>query len=571
MAALAVFILVVTLNNLPTPKTNVNTYSGSTMSRENILKPTLEEFTLDKESLVKFKIAAVTGNTDLSVELINKDTGEQLNVSGKNLTFADFKKLQPGNYTFLIKALNKASQKIAYSYKLQILTPKNKTQSESSATPKYQEYQEYQTSGLKYNQIIVFNKNPDSGFNWPYLLYIPNKIKKDEVAKILVLPNNTGKPSDNFEDHFNKAIKDFNFLKPHFDNHIILMPVFPRFRNKMGGDLVYTHALDRDSLTILPEDKLAASIEWSGAIMPGDMFFKPDHFFAVQDNLIYRCVAITHPPETKFTNIDNLKFSVIFEGNIDVSRNFNIIEYYNQISLLFKDIQIDNNQLINSTAENDKCFQITELGYKSDRDFKKLWNSNGSMTKIFEKSDIYRLDLQLVKMIEHAQVILQEEENIGIGKKIDMFGFSASASFTDRFVFLHPDLVDKIAIGGFNGILTLPVDKLGEYKLAYPLGIDDYNEITGYAFDLKKVSNIHRFVFMGSEDTNDAALYRDAYSTEEETKIMNLMGKTPIERIPFFQKMYRESGYKNTVFKIYQGVGHTITGEMISDIQKFFN
>lgn len=439
MAALAVFIIVVTLNDLPAPKTSVNTYSGSTMSNENTLKPTLEKFTLDKESLIKFKIAAVTGNTDLSVEFIDEDTGEhQLNLSGKNLTFATFKKLQPGNYTFLIKASKKATQKIAYSYKLQILTPRIKTQSKSSAAP---EYREYQTSGLKYNQIIVVNKNSDSGFNWPYLLYISDKHKKNEAAKILVLPNNTRKPSDNFEDHFNQAMADFNFLKPYFDNHIILMPVFPRFRDKMGGDLIYTHALDRDSLTISPLDK----------------------------------------------------------------------------------------------------------------------------------TDIYRLDLQLVKMIEHAQVVLQEEENIGIDKKIDMFGFSASASFTDRFVFLHPDLVDKIAIGGFNGILTLPVDNLGEYTLTYPLGIDDYNEITGYAFDLKKVSNIHRFVFMGSEDTNDAALYRDAYSTEEETKIMNLMGKTPIERIPFFQKMYRESGYKNTEFKIYQGVGHTITGEMISDIQRFFN
>lgn len=438
MAALAAFILVATLNALPAPKTSVNTYSGSTMSNENTMKPTLEKFTLDKESLIKFKIAAVTGNTDQSVEFINEDTGEhQLNLSGKNLTFATFKKLQPGNYTFQIKSSKKASQKIAYSYKLQLLTPRIKTQSKSSANL---EYGDYQTSGLKYNQIIVVNKNSDSGFNWPYLLYIPEKIKKDKAAKILVLPNNTLKPSDNFEDHFNKALADFNFLKPHFDDHIILMPVFPRFRDKMGGDLIYTHALDRDAITISPLDK----------------------------------------------------------------------------------------------------------------------------------TDIYRLDLQLVKMIEHAQVILQAEENIDINKQVDMFGFSASASFTDRFVFLHPDLVDKIAIGGFNGILTLPADKLGEYQLAYPLGIDDYNEITGYAFDLKKVSSIHRFVFMGSEDTNDAALYRDAYSTEEETKIMNLMGKTPIERIPFLKKIYREYGYNNTVFKTYQGVGHTITGEMISDIQGFF-
>ena len=95
--------------------------------------------------------------------------------------------------------------------------------------------------------------DPAAGFHWPYYLYVPEHV--EQLAKItprpaclLVLPNNTGRPDDDFEVHRRAAwmrIVQKSTLADELDV-IALVPVFPR----PGSDWrVYTHALDRDCLT----------------------------------------------------------------------------------------------------------------------------------------------------------------------------------------------------------------------------------------------------------------------------------------------------------------------------------
>jgi hypothetical protein len=75
---------------------------------------------------------------------------------------------------------------------------------------------------------------------------------------------------------------------------------------------------------------------------------------------------------------------------------------------------------------------------------------------MLEKSTrLKRLDLQLLQMIADAQTILTAMQ-IEVDPKIFMNGFSASATFTNRFSFLHPEKIKALAIGGFNGELMLP-------------------------------------------------------------------------------------------------------------------
>ena len=72
---------------------------------------------------------------------------------------------------------------------------------------------------------------------------------------------------------------------------------------------------------------------------------------------------------------------------------------------------------------------------------------------IFEKSkELKRLDLQLVAMINDARKQLKER-GVFVHDKIFMNGFSASATFTNRFLFIHPELIAAAAMGGFNGEL----------------------------------------------------------------------------------------------------------------------
>ncbi len=90
------------------------------------------------------------------------------------------------------------------------------------------------------------------GFSYPYYYYVPPELRSAGPSKqarsILVLPNNTGKLDDSLDVHeadvkrrMTQASAIASALKV-----IVLMPVFPRPKTDWQ---IYTHALDRDSLT----------------------------------------------------------------------------------------------------------------------------------------------------------------------------------------------------------------------------------------------------------------------------------------------------------------------------------
>lgn len=93
-------------------------YAGITISDSGENSGTKHNLELTKESLMKFKIASVTNDSDIKVELISEDTGEKfLDLYGKNLTHSTFKSLPPGKYTFIISSF---SNPTAYNYRLNV-------------------------------------------------------------------------------------------------------------------------------------------------------------------------------------------------------------------------------------------------------------------------------------------------------------------------------------------------------------------------------------------------------------------------------------------------------------------
>jgi hypothetical protein len=97
-------------------------------------------------------------------------------------------------------------------------------------------------------EILRFEANPESGFSWPYYLYIPDRARTasrdGEKITLLVFPNNTGQPSDDFQVHDEAArekVEQFVDF-PHKLGTPMLVPVFPRPWN------IYTHALDRATM-----------------------------------------------------------------------------------------------------------------------------------------------------------------------------------------------------------------------------------------------------------------------------------------------------------------------------------
>lgn len=171
-----------------------------------------------------------------------------------------------------------------------------------------------------------------------------------------------------------------------------------------------------------------------------------------------------------------------------------------------------------------------------------------------------RLDLQLLAMIKDAKLRLLSMGFI-IQDKILMNGFSASASFTNRFLFIHPERVKAAAMGGLNGELMLPLKKLNKNKLNYPLGVRDFKNRFKKSFDLENYQQVHQYIYMGDLDSNDAVQFDDAYNNKERQIINTNLGKSVQTRWEKCQNLYIDNMI-NVDFKTYQNVGHWTTGKM---------
>lgn len=289
-------------------------------------------------------------------------------------------------------------------------------------------------------EVTLVSADPDLGFNFPYLLFIPNSAIKDSMVSLIVEPNNTGFTSDDFDDHMhqaeNLATNDDNlgnFLAHEF-GYPLLIPVFPRSEENWK---VYTHALDRDAM----------------------------------------------------------------------KQKGNLLE---------------------------------------------------------------RIDLQLLSMINDAKKKLIAM-GFSVEEKIVITGFSASGTFANRFTAIHPNVVSTCIAGGLNGLLILPIDSIGNTALNYPLGINDFLEITGHNFDSDAFRSTPQFLFMGELDDNDAAKYGDAYNDDEREIIYGVLGESmQPDRWTRCVNEYRKLGI-NAELKTYKNIGHDPSNMIKEDILVFLN
>lgn len=113
--------------------------------------------------------------------------------------------------------------------------------------------------------IIKVSAKPDKGFNYPYYLLIPKGTFSNTGSKYLVVePNNTGKVSDYLKVH-DIAVKihlhDYGYITGGAGGYQVatelkmplLVPVFPRPTTEDGAG-IYTHALDREAMTVTGVD-----------------------------------------------------------------------------------------------------------------------------------------------------------------------------------------------------------------------------------------------------------------------------------------------------------------------------
>jgi hypothetical protein len=179
-----------------------------------------------------------------------------------------------------------------------------------------------------------------------------------------------------------------------------------------------------------------------------------------------------------------------------------------------------------------------------------------------------RPDLQLIDMIDDA---IAREKILGLqfDSKVLLYGFSASGSFVNRFVFLHPDRVLAAAYGSPGGWAIAPLAAWKTVPLTYPVGIADVAQLTGMPVDIAAVARVPQFLFMGTDDTNDAVTYTDSFSPDQMGVVFGLFGPTLLSRWGYTEAFYR-TYLPLTTMKLYPGVAHQISPDMSDDAMHFF-
>lgn len=180
-----------------------------------------------------------------------------------------------------------------------------------------------------------------------------------------------------------------------------------------------------------------------------------------------------------------------------------------------------------------------------------------------------RLDEQLLAMIDDARQRLRALR-VQAQEKVLLNGFSASATFVNRFTALHPERVRAVAGGGLNGILLLPLEQVGGTPLSYPLGLADYRQLTGHRPDWLRYRAVPQFYYMGALDDNDAAAYDDAYDATERQLIYRHLGRQmQPQRWRYCQQVYQQQRL-NVQFRTYAHIGHGTDMLVFNELKAFF-
>lgn len=193
-------------------------------------------------------------------------------------------------------------------------------------------------------------------------------------------------------------------------------------------------------------------------------------------------------------------------------------------------------------------------------------NSLSNDTECLIENGLNRVDLQLIEMFKDASKRL-EEMNISVDSKFIIDGFSASAKFANRFTILHPEYVRICIGGGISGALTLPIKKLGNQILKWPVGVGNLEElgIELSSEQMEKFMQVDQLYYQGELDTNDPfifdkqgnACYKGLINTDELIQLYEVFGSASMyDRWQRAQELYNDLGV-NVNFVTYKESSHT--------------
>lgn len=99
------------------------------------------------------------------------------------------------------------------------------------------------------SKIIVEPNSQD--FHWPYVYSVDKTLNNGKKVYILVRSNNTGFPSNDFDEIKERTLEKYNRFNRRFEdlNVIYMTPIFPRIKNLHGNEYDF-HSLERNTFDL---------------------------------------------------------------------------------------------------------------------------------------------------------------------------------------------------------------------------------------------------------------------------------------------------------------------------------
>jgi len=158
-----------------------------------------------------------------------------------------------------------------------------------------------------------------------------------------------------------------------------------------------------------------------------------------------------------------------------------------------------------------------------------------------------RLDNQIKNAIEDVYSFL-ESEGITLKDGIVISGYSGEGSTCVNFAMLHPEMVHAVAAGGLAWHVIVPMEQIDSHNLNWPLGINNYKQVTGYSFDYESWKNIKFYLDQGLLDDRGIKygrrLEQAGFSIDNERRLWDTFASAMAECTP------------NAELVLYNKVGH---------------